>query len=160
MSSRKRTEVFDLEEMLTYQVSMLYSRLALATSRQLARGFDLALREWRVLALLAKAESISASDLVSRSPMDKASVSRAVTNLVNRGLVSTRPDPQDARVRNLALTRAGWRMYERIAPLSVERQQALLSALTSTEQKTLFRVLDKLMTCANEFLEESQHPKG
>jgi DNA-binding MarR family transcriptional regulator len=155
-SSKKRTHPFDLEQMLTYKVSLLYSRLALATSRQLAQGFDLVLREWRVLALLARAESMSATTLVSRSPMDKASVSRAVTNLVDRGLISARPDPADARVRNLALTRAGRRVFERIAPLARERQRALLDALTPAERKTVFRALDKLIARANEFLDDAE----
>ncbi len=160
VSSRKPTEVFDLEQMLTYKVSLLYSRLALTTSRQLANQFDLALREWRVLALLGKAQPISASALVARSPLDKASVSRAVTNLEERGLVSAEPDPDDGRVRMLRLTRAGERLCERIAPLSVERHRALLSALTPGEQKTLFRALDKLLARANELLEESRTPAG
>ena len=53
MPSRKPPS-FDLEKMLSYRVSMLFGRLSVGTSRQLVGSFDLALREWRVLALLAK----------------------------------------------------------------------------------------------------------
>src|SRR3954468_5072470 len=106
MAKRDRVSSFDLEQMLSYRVSKLYSRLYVGTTRQIERGFGLATREWRVLALLGKRQSVSASELVARSPMDKASVSRAVASLARRRLIVSRPDARDGRVQRLALTPA------------------------------------------------------
>jgi DNA-binding MarR family transcriptional regulator len=145
---------FDLEQTVSYRISTLYSRLSLATSRQLAAGFGLALREWRTLALLARHEPTSASTLVARSPMDKASVSRAVASLKRRRLIATRRGRGDARTQRLVLTQEGRRLYRRIAPLSAIRQTSLLSALTRGEHRALLRILDKLVARAGEMLEE------
>lgn len=154
MPARQATASFDLQESLTFKISMLYNRLALGTSRELADGFDFALREWRVLALLARNAPMTASDLVARSPLDKASVSRSIASLVERKLVSVEPHATDARSRRLVLTRAGWKLYDRIAPRSAARQKALLSVLSENEQRTLFRALDKLTNRAVELLDE------
>jgi DNA-binding MarR family transcriptional regulator len=155
VSARDRATPFDLEDSLTFKVSMLYNRLALGTSRELANGFDLTLREWRVLALLARNEPMTATALVARSPLDKASVSRTVARLVDHGFVSVAAHAEDARARELELTRAGKRLYGRIAPRSIARQNALLSVLNANEKKALFHALDKLMARAADLLEES-----
>lgn len=146
---------FDLEQTLTYRISTLYARLSLATARQLADGFGLALREWRLLALLARHEPTSASALVARSPMDKASVSRAVASLERRRLIAIRPDRSDARAQRLELTPAGRRLHARIAPLAASRQKRLLAALTRAEQRAVLAILDKLIARAGELLGES-----
>jgi DNA-binding MarR family transcriptional regulator len=155
VSSRRKPPVFDLEQLLTYRISMLFNRLSVGTSRQLAGRFDLALREWRVLALLAKREPVSASTLVARSPLDKASVSRAVASLAERGLLVSKPSEEDRRSQTLALTREGRRLFRQIAPLSVERQQQLLADFSESERKALFRALDRLIERADELLAES-----
>jgi DNA-binding MarR family transcriptional regulator len=145
---------FELEKRLTYRVSKLYSALA-RNWRHVGDTHDLPLREWRVLAAVAEAEQLSASDLVESSPLDKASVSRAVATLTKRGLISSRRDPDDRRVRVLALTASGRRVYERVAPLSAERHGALLAVLTRSEQRTLEQLLDRLNSRAEELLAES-----
>jgi DNA-binding MarR family transcriptional regulator len=144
---------FDLEQTVGYRISTLYSRLSLGTSRQLA-GFGLVLREWRLLALLAKHEPASATALVARSPMDKASASRAVASLRRRRLIAARRDRSDARTQTLVLTAEGRRLYRRIAPLSAARQRALLAALTPAEHKAVLRILDRLIARAGELLGE------
>lgn len=151
MPSRKPPS-FDLEKMLSYRVSMLFGRLSVGTSRQLVGSFDLALREWRVLALLAKLEPVSATALVARSPLDKASVSRAVANLTERDLVVAKPSDEDRRAQTLALTAEGRRLFHKIAPLSVERERLLLEGFSESERKALFRSLDKLIERSGELL--------
>lgn len=153
--SPKNLPDFDLEKMLTYRVSMLYNRLSIVTARQLAGGFDLALREWRVLALLAKLEPVLASALVARSPLDKASVSRAVASLTERGLVVAKTSDADRRAQLLVMTPAGKRLFRKIAPLSVERQRQLLSSFSAGERAALFESLEKLIERAGELLGDS-----
>jgi len=152
MPKRNNPSAFDLEQMLTYRVSRLYHRLAAGTARTVEAGFGLAVREWRVLALLGKHGFISARDLVARSPMDKGSVSRAVASLSKKRLIAIQPDPADKRMQRLALTASGKKMCSSIAPHSLARQRALLNALTPAERAAIFRTLDKLITCADQLL--------
>jgi len=155
MSKPRRLHGFDLEKMLSYRLSTLSNRLYVGTTRQVESGFGLVTREWRVLALLGKLEPVSASELVARSPMDKASVSRAVASLAKRGLVVVKPDSSDRRVQQLAMTNAGRKLYAQVAPLSLARHRALLAALTPEERISIFAMLDKLIARADALLAET-----
>jgi DNA-binding MarR family transcriptional regulator len=143
MAQKKQRAIFDLEDLLTYRISSIYSQLSVGTAQELQQ-FDLVLREWRVIAMLARHEPLAASELVARSPMDKASVSRAVASLVERKLVAVAPDATDARVKVLSLTPSGWALYARVAPVSVARQKAILSTLTSAERESLTSILARV----------------
>lgn len=144
MKNKKPQAIFDIEQSLTFRISSLYGVLSAGTIQELSGTFGLAFREWRVMAILAKHEPLSASDLVARSPMDKASVSRAVASLVERGLVAVAQGESDARVKVLRLTDDGWALYQKVAPRSVARQKALLSALTTSERESLYFMLDRI----------------
>ncbi len=150
----RRSRTFELETRLTYRISKLYSALA-RNWRHVGDAHDLPLREWRVLAAISEAGSLSASQLVEESPLDKASVSRAVATLKQRSLISSRRDENDSRVRILSPTAAGERIYQRVAPESAELHGALLSVLSQQEHRTLESLLDKLIERADE-LTESQ----
>lgn len=143
MERKNRRAVFDIENALSFRISQLYTRLTTGTSQELSTH-GLALREWRVMAMLARHEPLSASELVARSPLDKASVSRAIASLQGRGMVSVAPSTEDARVKVLRLSAGGWRLYSQIAPHSVARQKALMGALTVSERASLVSMLDRI----------------
>lgn len=138
-----RQPSFDIESALSYRISSLYARLSGGTTQELA-GFDLALREWRVMAILARHEPMAAAELVARSPLDKASVSRAVASLEAKGLLSVAPSSGDARRKELRLTADGWALYSEVAPHAIARQKALVSSLTTSERAALVSMLDRI----------------
>jgi len=135
---------FDLERMLSYRISKLYHRSYAAAAKDIA-GRGLALREWRVMALVGPKRKMRASDLVDGSLMDKASVSRAVATLVERGLLTTEADPSDGRVQRLSLTPAGRRLHRSVAPTTLARHRAMLEALDPAERKAVVAIFDKLI---------------
>lgn len=148
----RRSKTFELETRLTYRISKLYSALS-RNWRHVGDAHELPLREWRVLAAISESGSLSASQLVEQSPLDKASVSRAVATLKARSLITSQRDETDSRMRILSLTRAGKRVYERVAPESAELHGALLSVLTPAEHETLEHLLDRLIERATELTE-------
>ncbi|MDB5452998.1 MAG: transcriptional regulator, MarR family protein [Caulobacteraceae bacterium] len=141
---KPRAEAPDIEQLVTFRLSFIYHRLALANEPDVTRQFGLALREWRVLAFLAKHQPLQASHLVARSPMDKAGVSRAVASLLKSKLIESTVAPDDRRVKILRLTAAGEHLHEEAVPHSLALQDKILSAFTPSEQKTFLRLLDKL----------------
>jgi DNA-binding MarR family transcriptional regulator len=116
--------------------------------------------QWRALALLAQHEPMSASELVERSPMDKASVSRAVARLIELGYIHIDPHPVDGRMQTIRLSRSGWALYRKVAPLSAQRQTALLSVLTPTEKKSFFSMLDRIENQATRHFSEDAVTTG
>ena len=97
-----------------------------------------------MLLVLANHAGIAASDVAALTGLDKMSVSRALSGLVQRGRVVRRVDPADKRRLLLRLSAAGERLYERIGAPAKERERRLFRGVGADEQAQLGRTLDRL----------------
>lgn len=134
---------FVLSEFLPYRIVALGHVL----SRRLGRAYadeNIAIPEWRVLAVISQAEAMAARDVTAMTPMDKMAVSRAVASLEEKGLVLRKPDPSDRRVSMLYLSTKGRMLFARIARLALDFEARLLEALDEREARALRALLDRL----------------
>lgn len=94
----------------------LLLRRSRAMSTRLAREIhpDLDGAAYGLLALLADAGPLRATDLVVRLGLDKSTVSRQVSSLVDLGLVSREADPTDGRAQVLTPSAEGAAQLARI----------------------------------------------
>ncbi len=134
----------DLEHFLPYRLSVLSNRISQAIAARYARRFGIGVTEWRVIAVLGRYPGLSAGAVAARTAMDKVAVSRAVARLLERELVERDTHGDDRRRSVLALSRAGRRIYDEIAPLALELERRLLSRLDRDERAALDALLDKL----------------
>lgn len=137
-----------LEEFLPYRLSILSNRISRAIAARYAETFNLTIPEWRIIAVLGRAEALSAKDIAEATEMDKVAVSRAVARLVAAKRVTARADRADARRQNLSLTREGESVYARIAPIALASERKLLAALDARERAQLDALLDRLLSAA------------
>jgi DNA-binding MarR family transcriptional regulator len=76
--------------------------------------------------------------------------SGGMTNRLDRleraGLVERRPDPNDRRGKQIALTADGKRAIDNLIAPMVALEERLISVLTPAEQETLNGLLKKLLT--------------
>ena len=75
---------------------------------------------------------------------DASNVTGLVDRLESRGLVQRCPSTGDRRVKVLALTPAGSRLRARLLKTMTARQLPL-SRLSAEEQRTLVRILERLL---------------
>ncbi len=68
---------------------------------------------FKVLSMIQRAGSITASGIAERMTADKGQVSRAVSELEDLGLVERTPDPDDGRIKLIAVSAEGLRRLER-----------------------------------------------
>ncbi len=145
---RRRAPRIDLDQFVTYRLSVLSSTWGAASERIYRQRFGLALREWRVLAVLSRLErsddAMPASEIVRLTAVEKAGISRALASLERRGLVARAWSQSDGRRAHVTLTAAGRSLLRQLAPAALVRQAALLSALTPRERRTFFALLEKL----------------
>ncbi len=139
-----------LSEFLPYRCTRLAERISHSLSRIYTREFDVSIPQWRILATLAEGGELQAREIGARTSMDKVRVSRAVSGLVERGLLQRRRCERDSRSSQLSLTAAGARLYRRIAPRALEWEQRLVAELDAGERRALFHVLGKLEHRLNE----------
>jgi DNA-binding MarR family transcriptional regulator len=76
--------------------------------------------------------------------MDKVAVSRAVTGLVERGLVEREVHDDDRRRSVLALSPQGRAVHDQIVPMALAFEQRVLGGMDADERDLLFRLLDRL----------------
>ncbi|HSD55102.1 MAG TPA: MarR family winged helix-turn-helix transcriptional regulator [Burkholderiales bacterium] len=127
-----------------YRIAALANLLARSALQQYARRFDLAIREWHVLAVLGEGWPLSAPEVSRRTAIDRRRAGRVVAGLLRRGLVEREPDAFDARRTTLRLSLKGRAIYRRIAPLAAAGERSLLAVLTAPERRQLERLLAKL----------------
>src|SRR6266581_1964967 len=109
---------------------------------------DLAPVQAKALHELNVEPPISMRELAERLKSDPSNVTGLIDRLEVRGLVERRPDPNDRRIKGLALTAAGARMRERLfarlysAPRSVAQ-------LSERDQRTLADVLQRVLSVSS-----------
>ena len=86
----------------------------------------------------------SAKQLCDLARIDKSTMSRAIKQLEERGVIKLKQDKGDKRSKVLNLTDEGLSIYKRISILAKEWETELLSELTQEEQVLFRSVLEKL----------------
>ena len=105
-----------LEEFLPYRLVILSARTSNALARIYAERFQLTIPQWRIIATLGQYTVCTGRDIAQHGMMHKSTVSRAVTALVERGLLRKEPNAFDMREEHLRLTHEGRAIYEAVVP--------------------------------------------
>jgi DNA-binding MarR family transcriptional regulator len=143
MTSSSRRDL-RLNGFLPYVLANLAERVSAGLSHIYADEYQLTIPEWRVIANLAEHDTLNARQIVEFTTMEKSKVSRAVSNLSARGLVSQQRARGDSRAKDLALTSAGKALYRSIVPRVLAWERELLDELSPGEYRDLMYVLEKL----------------
>lgn len=139
-----KANVFSVHEFAPYHFALLSSRMskALTTTCEVS---GLTLIEWRLLAIIASGDRLSAAEVASQSAMDAVAVHRAVMSLLSRVLISRVGDEGDKRIKRLVLTPDGRKAYEGVVPAAALLERKLLAVLSAAEAKSLERTIRKLL---------------
>jgi DNA-binding MarR family transcriptional regulator len=124
----------------------LLLRRSRAISTRLARELhpDLDGAAYGLLALLQDAGPLRASDLVARLGLDKSTVSRQVASLVDLGMVTREPDPDDGRAQVLRPSAEGTARLAGIREARRARWEADLEHWPAEDVATLAALLGRL----------------
>ena len=144
VSTRLRAShvLLDLEQFLPYRLSVLSNRVSGNIAKLYGDRYGLAIPSggsspsWRCTS--------SASEVSDRTAMDKVAVSRAVARLLERGFIKRETHGDDRRRSVLALSAAGFEVYETIAPMVIEITRKLMSVLSEEEEQVLEKLILRL----------------
>ena len=134
---------------MLYRLGRLVSTGGSLVVRLCEGQFGITRREWRLLAQLALKPGLSPTELASLASLDKARTSRALSRLVEKGLLEGRPLPQDGRQAELVLTGAGQALYEQLMPEARRINRELLAPLNPAELAQLDELLNRLQAHAS-----------
>lgn len=133
-----------LERFLPYRLNVIGFYASRALGRIYSERFGIGIPEWRVIAQLGEFGQLTSRDISERARMHKTKVSRAVTELEKRGLVSRSENRADRREAFIALTPRGGRTYAEIVPLALGFQARWIEGLPAEDLCVFERVLTTL----------------
>jgi len=139
-------------DMVNYQMHLIESRSASNVTRMCEGEFGITRREWRFIAMLAAGGEVAPSELSLRSGLDRSRTSKALMELLAKGLIERRSQAGDRRRATVSLTAEGRSLYELIFPRVVEVNTALLEVLDDTDVAALARILTLLRRRAIEIV--------
>lgn len=139
------SNALELQGYLPYRLAVTYNLVSRAFATQCRETTGLSIPEWRVLAVLGgQTTALTSQDVVHRTAMDKAKVSRAVSSLVDKQLIRRDGDAYDHRLNRLSLTPSGQEIYRTVVPMALSLEQQLTGALSQQEMGQLNELLDRL----------------
>ncbi|MEL7346040.1 MAG: helix-turn-helix domain-containing protein, partial [Pseudomonadota bacterium] len=105
MNDETQNETMDrlnqLSNFLTYRVSRLHGKLNAQASKILKDSVGITLNQWRMIAFIGGARTITASELIHYTAMDKGLISRNVRSLIELGYVVSSEHETDHRLHVL-----------------------------------------------------------
>ncbi len=143
-------ETGQLAGFLPYQLSVASNAVSSLIAERYRKRFGLKVPEWRVMAVLGDAGTMTQRGLTAATVMDKVAVNRAVKVLEERGLIARVPNPGDGRSHLLALTGEGRAIHAEVMPLAKATEQELIAGLAPGEEAMLRGLLAGLRQRAME----------
>jgi DNA-binding MarR family transcriptional regulator len=147
----RREGAYESAVFYTHRLSLLNRLIARTTKAMLADRFGISQMEWRILVQLEDRSPSKIAEIHERSLVQKPQISSALPDLVQRGYVVRRDDPNDARAPWFAITKEGLQLYRAVIRLSRKRQRGVESLLSETERAGFEAAVDRLIAF---FLEE------
>lgn len=128
-----------------WRLNFLANFFTASVYRELMDQFGLGRPEFVILYCLRHQPGLLARDVARVTGQPKNSISRAVSDLLNKGLITRDTDPADKRVKHLSLTASGAALLDEVLPLLLTQQARMYDPLSTAEQTEFLRLLDKMI---------------
>ena len=138
---------------LRYQADFLHNLLQAMLKCCEERGdheqrlFGLPCSEIKCLLLFKEKRYITLTQVSRELGVAKSRATALVDALVSKGLAERNPDPHDARIRIIVLTRSGERTLQAVHDYQATVHEQVLRKLTPQERDQVLTCLEKLKYC-------------
>lgn len=134
---------YTLDDQIGFLLRRAYQR---ASSNLIERigSYDLTASQFATLARLHERGLLSQNLLGRLVAMEPANIRDVVRRLKKRRLVSTRRDPDDARLLLVSLSPAGRILIGELLPIEITCAEKTLSPLNARERELLYELLGRL----------------
>jgi len=133
---------------LSFRINFLALQFNEPIYRLLEKEHGVTRPEVVVLYSLGLSDGLTASAICSSSGFPKNTISRAIQKLVDKNIIRREVDQADLRSFVLYITKEGRRIVDQAMQPMVERESAMVSALTPAERLMLSELLAKVVVDA------------
>jgi DNA-binding MarR family transcriptional regulator len=155
MTDGPESEPYRLEDSPSH---LLHRAEQLAADRfaQLLGGDNVTLRQFAVLAAIAKSPGLSQSDLVRATGVDRSTMADMMTRMEKRGWVTRTASALDARAHSVRLAAPGVIILEAATKHARAADAAILDELPRTKRRAFLNTLTKLARIADEAVAKAE----
>lgn len=114
--------------------------------RFLAEGIELTRPQFVLLKVLSEEDGQCQNDLAFITERDKTSMTRLVSSMEKKGLVSRKSDKADLRKKVIHLSEEGHKLLERALPIMTEIEHNLSTDLDPEDLQTTISTINKIQT--------------
>lgn len=124
---------------------MVSNSVSHAFARKLeASGVTVA--EWVVLREMYSSDDTTSPGVVARlTSLTPGAVSKLISRLLAKGLVTRKESARDRRFQDIQLTTAAIRIVPKLAKLADQNDREFFGALSDSDRETLSRILEKIV---------------
>ncbi len=133
----------DLDRYVPGLLLWLSNKISSSASALYHERFGISVTEWRVLAYFKIYPWSTASKACELMGLDKAAVSRAIAQLVAKGVLASRP--QGLRKIEYRVTTEGNQLHNAVYRFAMAREQALLQGISEAERVVLIDLLQRML---------------
>ena len=119
-------------------------REMIAAEEPVLEAHGLTMWGYVVLSALDRSSMRTQAALAAAIGADKTRIIRTLDDLQDDGYIERKPDPDDRRVRLLAITEAGRRVKDAVQGEIQRGEERWLGELSADERATFLRVLERL----------------
>jgi DNA-binding MarR family transcriptional regulator len=141
---------------LSRRILVLANLLKRGGTIRYRRLLELSVGEWGIIGELSLRAPLNLNELAAGIGLDKAQISRGVTSLVERGLVTREPNPDSNREVAIDLTAKGRRSMARMMAAAAAVNAFLVRGFSADERRVLTNQIDLLTNRAHELLAREQ----
>lgn len=120
-------------------------QIAVAIFTEECARFDLTCLQFSTLARICEQPGIDVTRLSEIMEFDRSTLGGVVERLEIKGHIRRRGTTEDKRIKLLEITRQGRKLLDEIQPAVERTQKRTLSGLSGDEQKTLLKLLTRLV---------------
>lgn|SRR5512139_2848697 len=147
-----------IQDLVLFRLSKILAIGGSMVTRICEGQYGITRREWAVMALVGQAGEMSWSKIVEESEIDEAPLSRAISSLAAKGLVSKRRVP--SRGVWVALTDSGKAVFAEFFPVTRSINLRLLEGLDHAELTQFSAALESIHQRAVALEEGAHLPKA
>lgn len=141
---------------LTYKLDLIKTIVMKAGNTAYKKALNLGVRELRVLRLVHDFPGITATDLGNRLVLDKTLLSKNISFLESRGLISRCTNAQDNRQQCLTLTEEGMRVWYEGERIGRGLETDMFADFSEAEWTRLHQMLDRLLLSIDHWKERNK----
>jgi DNA-binding MarR family transcriptional regulator len=134
----------DLDDYLPYLINRVGSALVFNFSQHALEQHGLSIAMWRVLVSLTHNGAQRQIDVASMTSIDASTLSRLVSRLVQRGLVTRQRSRTNNREVVVQLSRPGRDLVERLIPIAKKLEATAIAGVSAGDLGLVKRLLRRM----------------